>query len=90
MTSATPAHDFLLPRLTALLDEAAANGIARDVAVAVLTDLVTGPAFNTASPDPLADASPTPARETGGANAQSLVREKTALIEQAIAPSGYL
>jgi hypothetical protein len=58
MTSASPAHDFLLPRLTALVDEAVASGIARDVAVAVLIDLVTSPGFDTAAPDPMTDSEP--------------------------------
>ena len=90
MTSATPAHDFLLPRLAALIDEAAASGIERDVAVAVLTDLVTSPAFNHAVADPQADSQPLPDREPGGADAEVLARERTNLVEQAIAPSGYL
>ena len=45
MNSMSPARDFLLPRLTALVDEAVASGIAGDVAVAVLIDLVTSPGF---------------------------------------------
>jgi hypothetical protein len=60
MTSDSPARDFLQPRLTALLDEAVANGIARDVAVAVMIDVVTSPAFDTAAPDPKADSEPHP------------------------------
>jgi hypothetical protein len=51
MNSDTPAHDFLLPRLTALVEEAVANGIARDIVVAVLTDLVTAPPFNETTSD---------------------------------------
>lgn len=58
MTSDQPARDLLLPRLTALLNEALAAGIARDVAVAVLIDLITSPAFDTAAPDPAADSQP--------------------------------
>jgi hypothetical protein len=58
MTSDSPARDFLLPRLTALVDGAMAAGIAREVAVAVLIDLVTSPAFDTAGPDPAADSEP--------------------------------
>jgi hypothetical protein len=42
----TPAHKWLYPKLTALIAEAERTGIARDVAVAVLTDLITGPEFN--------------------------------------------
>lgn len=53
-----PARDFLLPRLTALLEAAVAAGIDRDVAVAVLIDLVTSPRFDTAAPDPKADSEP--------------------------------
>ena len=60
MTPDSPAHDFLLPRLTALVDDAVAAGIARDVAVAVLIDLVTSPGFDTAAPDPKADSEPHP------------------------------
>jgi hypothetical protein len=42
----TPAHEWLLPRLTKLLAEAEKAGIPVDVAVAVLTDLIEGPEFN--------------------------------------------
>jgi hypothetical protein len=55
MASDSPARDFLLPRLSALVDEAVAQGFARDVAVAVLIDLVTSPRFDTAVPDPADD-----------------------------------
>ncbi len=58
MTSDAPARDFLLPRLTALLDQAVAAGFNRDVAVAVLIDLVTSPEFDSAAPDPHADSEP--------------------------------
>jgi hypothetical protein len=58
MASNSPVHDFLLPRLTALVNEAVASGIAQDVAVAVLIDLVTSPVFDTAAPDPRADSDP--------------------------------
>jgi hypothetical protein len=58
MASNSPARDFLLPRLTDLVDEAVASGIAREVAVAVLIDLVTSPVFDTAAPDPKADSEP--------------------------------
>src|SRR5271165_1308451 len=37
----TPLHDWLEPRVKALLDEAQAAGFARDAAEAVLIDLVT-------------------------------------------------
>jgi hypothetical protein len=58
MADKAPARDFLLPRLTALVNEAEASGIPRDVAVAVLIDLVTSPSFDTAEPDPHADSEP--------------------------------
>jgi hypothetical protein len=58
MASNAPARDYLLPRLTALVTEAEASGIAREVAVAVLIDLVTSPGFDTAAPDPKADSEP--------------------------------
>jgi hypothetical protein len=58
MSSEAPARDYLLPRLTALVNDAVATGIARDVAVAVLIDLVTSPGFDTAAPDPMADSAP--------------------------------
>jgi hypothetical protein len=60
MTSQSSVHDFLLPRLTALVDDAVATGVPRDVAVAVLIDLVTSPRFDTAAPDPEADSAPHP------------------------------
>ncbi len=46
--TATPAHDWMLPQLMDLLARAAAAGISEEVAVAVLSDLIAGPAFNTA------------------------------------------
>jgi hypothetical protein len=58
MVSQAPARDFLLPRLAALVRDAQAAGIARDVAVAVLIDLVTSPDFDVAAPDPSADSEP--------------------------------
>jgi hypothetical protein len=58
MASNAPARDYLLPRLTALVNDAVAAGIAREVAVAVLIDLVTSPDFDTAAPDPKADSEP--------------------------------
>jgi len=45
-------HDWLRPRLETLLHEAEAAGFAPEAALAVLIDLATGDAFNTA---PLAD-----------------------------------
>ena len=38
-------HAWLRPKLTALVAAAADAGIARDVAVAVITDLINGPDF---------------------------------------------
>ena len=58
MTSQSPVHDFLLPRLLTLLDEAVAMGTERDVAVAVMIDLVTSPRFDTAAPNRLDDSAP--------------------------------
>jgi hypothetical protein len=58
MTETPPARAFLLPRLTALVEEAVAAGFEREVAVAVLIDLVTAPPFNTIGVDPLADSEP--------------------------------
>jgi hypothetical protein len=55
MSNGTPARDFLQPRLTALVDEAVASGFARQIAVAVLIDLITGPDFDTDTPDAEAD-----------------------------------
>ena len=60
MTTNSSTRDFLLPRLSALVEEAVAIGIARDVAVAVLIDLVTSPRFDTAAPDPSDDSAPHP------------------------------
>ena len=41
-------YDWLRPKLTAIVSEAEQAGIARDVTVAVITDLINGPDFNTA------------------------------------------
>jgi hypothetical protein len=43
-------HDWLRPRLGALVAEAKAAGIARDVSVAVITDLINGPDFGVEPP----------------------------------------
>ncbi len=48
----TPVHAWLHPRLVQLLDEAQRAGIQRDVAVAVITDLITDTEFNEAPPEP--------------------------------------
>ncbi len=49
-----PAHRWLRPKLTELLAAAESAGIAREVAVAVLIDIMTGTDFNlpTANPEP--------------------------------------
>jgi hypothetical protein len=65
MTSDSPTRDFLLPRLSALVDAAVAHGFAREVAVAVLIDLVTSPLFDTAVPDPADDSAPHPMWQRG-------------------------
>jgi hypothetical protein len=41
-------HDWLAPRLASLVAEAASQGIARDVCVAVINDLINGPDYNAA------------------------------------------
>ncbi len=89
MTSDTPAHDFLLPRLTALIKEAQSRGIAPDVAAAVLTDLVTGPQFNNALPDPMADSEPLPPREAPSDEAALTADVKNNAIEQVAVPRAY-
>jgi hypothetical protein len=45
----TPVHDWVLPRLNALLAEAVANGLEREVVVAVITDIIEGPGYNDAA-----------------------------------------
>ncbi len=44
----TPVHDWLLPRLEALVAEGVKDGMAREVIVAVITDIIEGPRFNAA------------------------------------------
>ena len=90
MASDTPAHDFLQPALVALVGQAVAKGISREVAVAVLTDLITGPDFNNARPDPMADSEPRPDQEPGPSDQALLVREKNNLIEQVVEPRGFI
>lgn len=58
MTTDSPIHDFVLPRLTALVNDAVAAGATREVAVAVIIDLITSSRFDTAAPDPNADSAP--------------------------------
>jgi len=50
MTEPSP-RDWLQPRLVALMADAEAAGIGRDVSVAVITDLING-ALSTAAPAP--------------------------------------
>jgi hypothetical protein len=50
MTEVSP-HDWLRPKLAALMKEAEGAGIARDVSVAVITDLVNGPLFSAGPPE---------------------------------------
>jgi hypothetical protein len=47
-------HEWFRPRLAALMAGAASAGIARDVSVAVITDLVNGP-LAASEPPPSAD-----------------------------------
>ncbi len=62
MSSETPVHDFLLPHVTALVQQAMAEatpgGVAKDVVVAVLIDILTSPRFDTAATPPDADSAP--------------------------------
>ena len=46
----TPIQDWLQPRLQALVDEAVRKGFDREAVVAVITDLITSPPFDTALP----------------------------------------
>ena len=46
-----PAHAWLRPKVIALLVEAESAGIPRDVAVAVLIDLIGGTDFNLPTPN---------------------------------------
>ncbi len=90
MSSDTPGHDFLLPRLGALVAQAEAHGIDRQVAVAVLTDLITGPEFNDALPDPTTDSAPRPAGDPGPTDEALLLRQKNDLIEQVVEPRAII
>jgi hypothetical protein len=46
----TPVHEWVLPRLTALVRDAEKAGFDRATIVAVVTDLITAPPFNVAGP----------------------------------------
>lgn len=48
--SATPLHDWLMPRLEALLEDARRAGFERQTAVAVVIDLIESPRFNKPAP----------------------------------------
>jgi hypothetical protein len=52
----TPMHDWLAPRLQALVAEGTAHGFNRDAVVAVIADMITGPRFN--EPPPLSEPVP--------------------------------
>ncbi len=57
--AATPAHDWLRPRVAALVNEAERAGIPRDIAVAVIIDLAGAPPFDQAStPEPQPEPAP--------------------------------
>ncbi len=46
----TPIHDWVKPRLDALLAEATGQGMDRLTVVAVMTDIIEGPGYNTVAP----------------------------------------
>jgi hypothetical protein len=46
-----PVHDWLRPRLRALVGEAARAGFDRQTVIAILIDEITGPGFNNPRPD---------------------------------------
>lgn len=48
--SETPLHEWMTPRLRALLEDAAKAGFDRQTAVAVIIDLIESPRFNQPSP----------------------------------------
>ena len=50
----TAPRDWIYPRLAALVADAGKAGIARDVTVALVTDIINGPPFNV-GPEPEAD-----------------------------------
>jgi hypothetical protein len=65
--SETPLHNWLRPRLAALVQDAVAAGFGREAVVAVLGDLVTAAPFDTApppaEPEPLPEGVPEAARD---------------------------
>ena len=50
MMTDVPIHDWLRPRLRALVNEAERAGFDRQVVIAVLIDEITGPGFNDLPP----------------------------------------
>jgi hypothetical protein len=44
----TPIRDWMLPKLAALIVDAEAQGFNRDAIIAVITDIIEGPEYNTA------------------------------------------
>ena len=63
--SQTPLHDWLLPRLAALLAQAREAGFEADAVVAVATDLLARPRFNNAVPAPTAADAADPGQPEG-------------------------
>ena len=47
-----PIHEWVLPRVVALVRDAETAGFDRATVVAVITDIITSPAFNEAPLDP--------------------------------------
>lgn len=76
----TPVHDWIKPRLDALLAAALAQGMDRDVVVAVLTDIVEGPGYNraevTEDDAPQPDGRPDPRQEPIPVNTLPVTREE--------------
>lgn len=53
MTSDTPVHDWLRPRLADLVQQAERAGFLREAVVAVIMDLMTAPPYDDSPPPPL-------------------------------------
>lgn len=58
MTSQTPVHDYLAPRVADLVRDAVAQGFARETVIAVLTDLAGAALTDTPPVAPDADTPP--------------------------------
>jgi len=75
----TPVHDWVLPRLDALIAEGVKNGLDRQVIVAVITDIIEGPRYSEAvakEEDALQPAGLTdPTREPVPTNALPVTRD---------------